>query len=395
MTAHSELIESLLAYKLTDFILTNAEQNVIVRLLRSDPAIDQTMSDLESKQLLSTLVGRMSSGNRDLLAQTLAGKVSRVWGPRVAYALRDYPRPKKLFDLCFELQQALRGLGVARPAPTLSSPAVAALNPKAPFTGSGATGVSPTALSIEALDKLLLAFNHQSTVDEYSNPIPGSLSDYLAGLSVADRRAQVTALVSRPIVTAYPTSYVGGVPLRGTVLRAAGSKYNLAPGLIAAFVLAEQRDQSQMEDAKDYLGAASVLKGNTSIGLGQVVVSTARRHHLFSVLLPLALTQGLTHTEVAKLLASDEFNIVAVAKYLRLTADAAVRLNAGQLPKTKAKFPGIDFGRFGLDSRLWPPDNIRALGSEYTSRPWDDVLSPGWGDFVYEAYRDVVAAGVL
>jgi hypothetical protein len=29
------------------------------------------------------------------------------------------------------------------------------------------------------------------------------------------------------------------------------------------------------------------------------------------------------------------------------------------------------------------------LGSEYTSRPWDDVLSPGWGDFVYAAYRDV------
>jgi hypothetical protein len=308
--------------------------------------------------------------------------VSRTGGPRVAYALRDYPRSKKLFDLCFELQQALRSLGVARPAPTLSGLAVAALNPKAPFTGSGATGVSPTALSIEALDKLLLAFNHQS-------------SDDLAGLSVADRRAQVTTLVSRPIVTAYPASYVGGVPSRGSVLRAAGNKYNLAPGLIAAFVLAEQRDQSQMEDAKDYLGAASVLKGNTSIGLGQVVVSTARRHHLFSALLPLALTQGLTHTEIAKLLASDEFNIVAVAKYLRLTADAAVRLNAGQLPKTKAKFPGIDFGRFGLDSRFWPADNIRALGSEYTSRPWDDGLSPGWGDFVYEAYRDVVAAGVL
>src|SRR6187401_2085345 len=101
MTAHSEVIESLLAYKLTDFILTNADQNVIARLLRSDLAIDQTLSDLEGKKLLSTLVGRMSSGNRDLLAQTLAGKVSRAWGPRVTYALRDYPRSRKLFDLCF------------------------------------------------------------------------------------------------------------------------------------------------------------------------------------------------------------------------------------------------------------------------------------------------------
>lgn len=396
MTAQSDLIESLLTYRLTDLVVTSSEQSVIIRLLRSDPAIEATLEDLDGKGMLPTLFSRVrSAGNRELMAQTVAGKVSAVWAPRVARVLRDYPKSKRLFDLCFELQNALRSFGVARPAPMLPGTALAPFNPKAPFTGSGATGVSPATLSIAALDKLLLAFNHPSTVGEYSNPIPGSLSGYLAGLSPADRRAQASALVAQPIVTGYPACYVGGVPSRASIFRAAGKNYSLEPRLIAAFVLAEQRDQSQMEDAKDYLGAASVLKGNTSIGLGQVVISTARRHQLFSALLPTALTPGLTHTEIAKLLASDEFNIFAVAKYLRIVADAAVRLNAGQLPRTKAKFPGIDFGRFGLNSQYWPPDNIRALGSEYTSRPWDDVLSPGWGDFVHDAYRDVGAAGVL
>lgn len=40
-------------------------------------------------------------------------------------------------------------------------------------------------------------------------------------------------------------------------------------------------------------------------------------------------------------------------------------------------------------------DNIRALGSEYTSKPWDDKKLGGWGDFVYVAFQDIVAAGYL
>ncbi|MFO5890474.1 EamA family transporter, partial [Klebsiella pneumoniae] len=44
---------------------------------------------------------------------------------------------------------------------------------------------------------------------------------------------------------------------------------------IGAIILAEQRDQTRDEDAKDYQAAVSIKSANTSIGLGQVVVSTA------------------------------------------------------------------------------------------------------------------------
>ncbi len=39
-------------------------------------------------------------------------------------------------------------------------------------------------------------------------------------------------------------------------------------------------------------------------------------------------------------------------------------------------------------------DNIRALGSEYTSSPWDDRVSGGWGYFVFEAYKDIKSSEV-
>ncbi len=40
--------------------------------------------------------------------------------------------------------------------------------------------------------------------------------------------------------------------------------------------------------------------------------------------------------------------------------------------------------------------NIFAVArSEYTSRPWDDSLFTGWGEFVLAAYEDVRASGVF
>lgn len=142
-------------------------------------------------------------------------------------------------------------------------------------------------------------------------------------------------------------------------------------------------------------GATSSMQGNTSIGLGQVVVSTARRHNLFSDFISASIAAKLSHDEIARLLTSDEFNIFAVAKYIRIVADQASTLTAATLPNTVATFPGINFAAFGAHSSGWPPDNISALGSEYTSRAWDDSVSPGWGGFVYEAYSDVTSAHVL
>ncbi|WP_432212563.1 Tsi3 family protein [Pseudomonas aeruginosa] len=48
------------------------------------------------------------------------------------------------------------------------------------------------------------------------------------------------------------------------------------------------------------------------------------------------------------------------------------------MPKTRGAFPSIDLRAYAGNPRNWPRDNVRALASEYTSRPWDDNLSPGW-----------------
>jgi hypothetical protein len=55
----------------------------------------------------------------------------------------------------------------------------------------------------------------------------------------------------------------------------------------------------------------------------------------------------------------------------------------------------MDLAAYANDSSTWPEDNIRALGSEYTSRAWDDRLSPGWGEFVFQAVVDCRASGAL
>src|SRR5438128_1261172 len=138
-----------------------------------------------------------------------------------------------------------------------------------------------------------------------------------------------------------------------------------------------------------------IKKGNTSIGLGQVVVRTAEREDLFADLLSKTTRASLTHNDIAKLLASEEYNIFAVARYIRHVADAGAKISIATLPDTQATFPAIDMATYAGDSSTWPDDNIRALGSEYTSRPWDDVLVPRWADFVFEAYLEVIASGVF
>jgi hypothetical protein len=196
-------------------------------------------------------------------------------------------------------------------------------------------------------------------------------------------------------VSLAPHSYLRGLPNRAQIIRLAATEHNLHPQLVAAFLLAEQRDQSGLEDGKDIGGAQSALHKNFSIGLGQVVVSTARRDDLFEDLLPSHLRTSLSHSEIAGLLASDEFNIFAVARYIRKVADAGRGKSAAAMPNTLAAFPGLDFGAYARKSTSWPDANIEALASEYTSKAWDDSVSEGWGWFVMEAYRDVQSSGVF
>jgi hypothetical protein len=202
-------------------------------------------------------------------------------------------------------------------------------------------------------------------------------------------------LLQRKIHSIFPYSYTGILPSRADILKVAGLQFRLEPALIAAFVLAEQRDQSRNEDTKDYVAATSVFKANTSIGLGQIVISTARNNDLFSDLLPKGAGKSLSHEYMALLLTSDEFNIMGVAKYIRLVANEGSKLKLDSLPQTKASFPALEFKKYADHSSRWPDDNIRALASEYTSKAWDDRLSEGWAYFVYEAYRDIKTAGVF
>jgi hypothetical protein len=300
-----------------------------------------------------------------------------------------------VFDLCRDLAQSGRRLGFLPAAGACAGPAsfTVSSNASAPFTGVGASGSNPTTRSIPLLDQLKLAAGDSATRAQYSNPL-GSLSSYLAGMTPSQRLGQAKQLVCQPISTVFPNSYARFPPSRTQIFRAAGDLHRLQPELLAAFVLAEQRDQSRREDAVDYLGAVSILKRNTSIGLGQVVVSTAQGHDLFADLLSTSARANLVRGQVAALLASDEFNIFAVARYIRLIADIASTKSSAALPNTKAAFPGIDLAAYARHSSLWPDDNVKALASEYTSRPWDDRLSQGWAWFVHQGFSTIHAGGL-
>lgn len=407
MTTVSDRITQLQSYAWNDWVVTQREREQILALLRADRDMPATIRDLHATGQLKRMLDNFAddratdeTGKLDQLAEMLgAGAGASVglvetwnlWLPRLLFLLRvsrDLHESYRRFGSRLAARSFSRGL-----APELIPAGAGAA--QAPFSGAGATGVPGTQLSVPLTDQYRLWRHDAATTARYSNPIPGSLPDYLSGLTPHQRRAQARHLLARPIHSAVPFSYRQGRPARADVIAEAGKVHRLEPALIAAFILAEQRDQSRNEDAKDYSAATNAFaQANTSIGLGQVVVSTARRNDLFVDLLR-AVRTTLTHNQIAELLVSEEFNIFAVARYVRITADGAVRHSAKSLPGTAAAFPNINFGLFGRPSGEWPPDNVRALGSEYTSRPWDDVLVTAWGDFVYEAYRDIKASGMF
>jgi hypothetical protein len=401
MTVWSQHIEKQISYAWNDWGVTERESKRVIMALLADPKIDATINDLDSTGSLIKLYDRMAKPSllRQVVAviasrSTTASSIARL---RLVELLRKNPiltssshwlnfSAGTFFDICRDLGINSLAHGFASRAFAPLSPTAAPADPSRPFTGTGATGDNPAGLSIGWLDQLALATGHSATVAKYSNPIPGSLTAYLSGLSPRAKLAQARTLVHQPISTLFPKAYRSEPPLRSRVIHAAGLAHRLEPQLISAAILAEQRDQSRNEDAKDYIGATSIMQGNTSIGLGQVVVSTAIRNDLFSDLLTLGVRKSLTHNAIATLLASDEFNIFATARYIRIVANAATRININTLPNTKARFPAINMRVYGLHSRNWPLDNVRALASEYTSRAWDDRLSPGWPNFVEDAY---------
>lgn len=398
MTAGAEKIEKLISYNISDWAVTDAEEITLLGVLRTDLTPTKTLMDLVTADLVAPLLARVTANRRQLI-ELLGGRITTTAAALIQRQIsrlgEDY---EHVFTISNELQNNLARLGSGLKPLVCHTPAVrvnVAGSTNRPFTGSGATGTDVTRLSVPLVDQALLLGHHVATKTLYTNPIPGSLPGYLATLSANERREQAITLLNQQIVTFVPSSYAAGIPDRSDVVGWAAKVYDLDGATLAAFILAEQRDQSRNEDAKDYVAATSAVEADTSIGLGQVKISTVTRHDLFADLLSTSARKKLTHKQIARLLASDEFNIFAVAKYIRIVADSGATKSIAKLTKTKAKFPNINLAAFSKNSSAWPTDNIKALGSEYTSKPWDDRLSLGWGDFVFEARRDIQASGVF
>ena len=399
LTPTSDAVEPLISYSLGDWAVTESEEHKVVTLLRADPDLSRTVLDLDSAGMLEALLDRVDEPvhRRDLL---------RLLGARLNPAARAVVQPI-IQDLDVnaaktrgaQIQYNLGRLGVTGSASFFNPYAywdLVADDALAPFSGVGATGVNPSdrgysdwaAAGTRALDQDLNALD--------------DLSGYLSSLTPSQRRRQVESLVKRPISTTFKDSYAGALPSRLQVMKALGTAHRIEPELIAAIILAEQRDQSRAEDARDFLGG--MFRKNTSIGLGQVVGSTARKHDLFADLLTnekttYAATTGRSNVNQENttwLLASDEVNIAATARYIRILADQGATASIAALPNTQAAFPGINLAAYANHSSTWPEDNVGALGMYYTSPAWTDkVGSWGWGIFVQQAYRDVKSAAVF
>lgn len=398
LTPTSDKVIPLISYSVNDWVVTVEEEKKVLALLSADPDLSATIIDITAAGMLRALLERVDEpvNRRDLL---------RLLGARLNTSARAVVEPI-IQDLDIatgkqessQLQYNLGRLGIIGSAAPFDRSKYSDLiirNAMGPFSGAGATGVNP---SERGYSDLLKA--GRNVLADHINPVD-DLGAYLSSLTPDQRKRQVELLVNQPISTNYKESYAGMLPSRLQVLRGAAATHRLEPELVTAIILAEQRDQSLVEDARDFIGGLMFNK-NTSIGLGQVVVSTARKNDLFSDLLTdhkmtYATARSQTnHARMVWLLASDEFNIAAVARYIRMIADAGAKKDPASLPNTRAEFPGINLPAYANHSSMWPEDNVGALGMYYTSKAWtDNTMSSGWGWFVQQAYRDVKNARVF
>jgi hypothetical protein len=400
LTPTSDSVIPLISYSAVDWEVTADEEREVLRQLRAVPDLSQTIVDIHAAGMLTYLLERVDEpeNRRDLL-RLLGARLNSSARALVEPIIQDLDLNRGHVygaQIQYNLGRAhIRG-GATRFDSTAYSDLVSS-DAMAAFTGAGATGVNP---SERGYSDLMRAGT--SMLDDHINPV-GSLSAYLAGLTPDQRRRQAELLINQPISTNYAESYAGEIPSRLQVMRAAGNTHNIEGALVAAIILAEQRDQSRVEDARDFIGAL-VFSRNTSIGLGQVVPSTARRHDLFSDLLTNRSTtysattsrSNVNQAQMAWLLSSDETNIFAVARYIRILANDGATRSIASLPNTQAEFPGIDLAAYANNSSMWPEDNVGALGMYYTSRAWtDNVMSSGWGWFVQQAYRDIKSAALF
>lgn len=412
LTPTSDRVIPLISYSAGDWAVTAAEERQVLTALRADADLSATIVDIDAASMLTALLERVDEpDNRRDLLRLLGERLNGTARAKVEPIIQDLDTNKGgVYGA--QIQYNLGRAHVSGGAAPFNAAGYADLvsgDAMAAFTGSGATGVNPSDRGYTDMARA-----RTRVFDAHINPV-GDLSAYLAGLTPDQRRRQAELLVRRPISTNYAESYAGQIPSRLQVMRAAGNTHNIEGELVAAIILAEQRDQSRVEDARDFIGAL-VFARNTSIGLGQVVPSTARSNDLFADMLTdrtstysattarrnlntAPATGGDRATQMARmawLLSSDETNIFAVARYIRIVANAGAALSIAALPNTQAEFPGINLAAYANNSSAWPEDNVGALGMYYTSRAWtDDVRSSGWGWFVQQAYRDIKSAALF
>ncbi len=403
MTDTADLIRTRLSFGLSNLRIGSDDQLAVVEALDADRNIDLTLRALGDDGIGMIFLRMGNPRHLCDATQAIAGRSQMMRGQARSVLQRVLSAPGhpgslhradtwykgsalEFFDACAGLGDASRrhrfggSAGCAPPATSYTGRTATS-----PFSGVGATGINATTRSIPLTDQASMAMGDEVVRSRYENPLMG-LGSWLEAIGPERRLGQARQLVCQPVSTIMGYAYRHEPPSRSLVLGAAGRLYRLEPALVGAIILAEQRDQTANEDAAEYGAAVSILGTDTSIGLGQVVVSTAQRHDLFCDFGISA--SSIPSRFVAWLLTSDDVNIFACAKYIRIVADMAARLPRSSQSEILGHFPGLNMAAYAGHSSTWPFDNIRALGMEYTSRPWDNsMMSAGWGDFVGMGYQ--------
>lgn len=148
-------------------------------------------------------------------------------------------------------------------------------------------------------------------------------------------------------------------PKRLDAIKTYAQKYNIDANLLAAIIICEQRDQTNLENSTDLLGG--IMGYNTSIGLGQMSIATARS--LFPDLF-----RNASDLEVTNKLFDEGFNIGATAKYIQKLQED------------------------GKNSLKRKP-TIAEIGSRYTSTLYDSQHP--WGKFVEMTYYELSISGMI
>ncbi len=420
MTAVGDQVIKLLELGDTFTWVTRKDRSDALALLKNDRQFDATIRQLGMRKFLREFLQRyfMDQGTPTLYDAVMVF-AARANGSSAAmiekalsgmrYVDRDavllqlrFGNSTQTFGLAHDLAVSMRANRVL--TMSAGSPSTTATIPTSPtksFSGSGATGRDVFGRTVPTVDQARVYYEQKTNPKPNpadSGPVSKRYSNPLVNLTVpssnAERLAQAVRVTSLPISTIFAPIYLNGPPSRAAVMNAAAKLYSLTPEVIGAIILAEQRDQSRNEDMMDYTAAThSISRRTTSIGLGQVRDDTAKRTDLFSALLTKKRRQNLTQTQIATLLACDEFNIFAVAKYIRYVAKLGSSQTATNLPDTVRDFPGVDFAAYAKHASQWPAANVAALGAEYTSTPWDDITT-FWGDFVGFAHDDMSGASI-